>query len=120
MHFFMKFCTPNMLHASDELRVGLMPVKVQITPNSVVSFKCNYEFQGDRLKIVFNLSSYEGNPITAKGLDLDLMHWTEYGGYRIWNVSIGETPCYVECFVFDNRGKELAMIMTSVIPGLAD
>ena len=109
-----------MLHASDELRVGLMPVKVKMARNTEVSFTCNYEFQADRFNIIFKLSPYEGNPITAKGLDLGLMHWTEYGGYRVWNVNIGNTPCYVECFVLDMQGKDLAMIMTSVFPGLAD
>lgn len=116
----MKFCTRNMLHASDELRVGLMPVNVEMLPNTIVNFTCNYELLAERFKIIFNLSSFEGKPITAKGFKLSPMHWNDYGGYRYWSVNIGETPCLVECFILDRQGKELARIMTSVKPGLAD
>ncbi|XP_024936745.1 basement membrane-specific heparan sulfate proteoglycan core protein [Cephus cinctus] len=106
-----QYCNDN-----GELMVGLMPIKVQADPNSVVKYTCTY-YHTEQLYIEFKLTSFNGLNVTSWGTDLSPIVKTDNGAYRTWDVHMGENTCNLECHVLDQHGKELAVIVTWMAPG---
>lgn len=102
-----------------ELRVGLMPIKPEAARYSTVEFKCDYRY-GHKMYIYFRLLPYNGLPLTAWTLNEGSFVTTNYGGYRLWNVYVGQHPCNVECSFLDRYGSEMATISTTITPGWAE
>ncbi|KAK0088927.1 hypothetical protein PV326_004677, partial [Microctonus aethiopoides] len=98
-----------------ELRVGLMPIKPEAARYSTVEFKCDYRY-GHKMYIYFRLLPYNGLPLTAWTLNEGPFVTTNYGGYRLWNVHVGQHPCNVECSFLDRYGSEMATISTTITP----
>lgn len=106
-----------MLHASGELKVSLLPMKVTCPPNKSVDLTCSYEY-GEDLYIEFRIMPLDGSNVTASGGALSPIIRTPRGGSRTWTVRFGHTPSTVECLILQHPGNVLAMVTMSMIPGL--
>lgn len=99
-----------------ELQVGLMPIKPTATRNSTVDFKCEYNHPYT-MKIHFELTSFNGLPMTAWVMDHSPIIPTKNGAYKTLRVHFGDYPCNVECYISDDYQTELAVISTMILPG---
>ena len=105
-----------MLHESAELRVGLMPINPEAPIGGIVNLTCFYDHPST-LSIYFKLKQYESLPLTSWAMEPGPHVRTHRGASRVWNVHVGCFSCNVECVVIDHRGKELAVLSTTITPG---
>lgn len=92
-------------------------MNVRAEPQTHIKFKCSYDHSA-KLYIYYKLTPLNGMPVTAWATEPDPLNRTMLGASRVWNVYMGEHACNVECHFLDGNGRELALIVTTITPGL--
>lgn len=109
-----KFQTLNRL---GKVMVSLTPMTSEVKANSWVLFTCSYEYPNP-LYISFKLTSVDNKPVTAINIKEQPVEKTAKGSLKTLHVYIQQDPFNVECHIWDQRGKTLVKVVTSVTPGL--